>query len=347
MMAIDAKSMQRAVNALLPFGSFLIVLWILLGLFIADAEKNVSYQCLFLGTTMVASFFTLKVLMPPAGGATSTNIRTDPEKVEPSFRRGCGCFSICAAFQFAVMLLLSALATIFCIAEAAASAPEDAFDPALSALVLVVTMLVLAFALVGVKGAVAAPGGGPRPGCGCVQCGGYTCAFSVLPLALLFLGLCTWHYQQKAATASLPPLGLRVPVTLPGGAHPVHMHLYCTGGENNAALPTVLFLHGITGSALDAEHVRTNPSVVASGVRFCSVDRPGYGWSDTYDAALPADFASAAALTRAALMTHFAPTSAAPLRLVVMAHSLGGYHSGAFVAAVAFRPSGRHPAQSM
>ena len=139
---------------------------------------------------------------------------------------------------------------------------------------------------------------------------------------------------MKASTALGAPPGVRVPIFLPESSSPMNVHLYCTEGTN-ASAPTVLFLHGVTGSCLDAEWVRGHPAVTATGARFCAIDRPGYGWSDSYDADLPPHFGTAATLVKEALSEHLAPSALAPLKLVLMFHSLGGYHAGALRAALA------------
>jgi pimeloyl-ACP methyl ester carboxylesterase len=58
------------------------------------------------------------------------------------------------------------------------------------------------------------------------------------------------------------------------------MHIFCTlpqGLNDYSNLPTVVYLHGLKGSSLDAERIR---AVINNNARFCSYDRPGYGWSE-------------------------------------------------------------------
>ena len=60
------------------------------------------------------------------------------------------------------------------------------------------------------------------------------------------------------------------------------LYFQCTlKGKYNSSQPTVLFMHGWSGSAFDATHVARDPKFVATGAKFCSMSRAGYGFSDT------------------------------------------------------------------
>ena len=153
--------------------------------------------------------------------------------------------------------------------------------------------------------------------CGC-------CSFCVLVLLCLLFSLAAWHACMKASqtAATAPGTLFRVP---DGPA----MHVYCEGTD--PTLPTVVSLNGIYGSSLDSSWIRRHPSVVSSGVRFCSVDRPGAGWSQPWPAAV--DFGMVAQYTKDALLAAKAAGKVGS-RLVLLMHSLGGYHGLALAKAL-------------
>ena len=262
-------------------GALFVLFWIMFGLLV-DCRKNSVYACLFLGTALLMCYNILKLF---TGKEEELSVSTlEPSTPKVPKRKGYGCGAICVAFSLGLLTLLMFIVLFASAAEASASTVDDAFDPALSTLVFLACASVLVWAQLALKGAVY------RPAALRASCGGVTCAVFIMPLFVMFAALLTWHTAAKAGTALAPPLGVRIPVLLPGASHPVGVHVYCTGGgglaNSNSTVPTVLFLHGITGSGLDAEWVRLNADVVATGARFCSVDRPGYGWSDSYDATM-------------------------------------------------------------
>ena len=312
-------------------GTALLILWLILGLFI-DAPKNATYQLLFFGVILCMWF----VLTRAFGEASQElPVKDMPSTGKPKRKQSDGRrAACCVAFQSSLLLLLALLAFFGAVAEAFPSSTADAFDPAVAAIVLLFTMGTLGGFLWKLRRGMRAGARWPACACGATCCGGSACAFVVLPLSIVFLGLCAWHYLMKASTALGAPPGVRVPIFLPESSSPMNVHLYCTEGTN-ASAPTVLFLHGVTGSCLDAEWVRGHPAVTATGARFCAIDRPGYGWSDSYDADLPPHFGTAATLVKEALSEHLAPSALSPLKLVLMFHSLGGYHAGALRAALA------------
>jgi hypothetical protein len=109
---------------------------------------------------------------------------------------------------------------------------------------------------------------------GCTGCG-LCCCCSLLGLMFITC-LCTWN--ALALSSYLTPPGAMIATP----DNPT-IHLYCSPpGQYDATKPTVLFLHGFLGSSLDAEWVRRDPGVMASRVRFCAIDRPGYGYSQNY-----------------------------------------------------------------
>ncbi len=101
-------------------------------------------------------------------------------------------------------------------------------------------------------------------------------SFGLLCIAV-FMGLFLWQcadaihdYQKNSAFGNLHYVS----------SCNCRMHIYCTlpeGIRDYSNLPTVVYLHGLKGSSLDAERIRL---AVNSNARFCSYDRPGYGWSE-------------------------------------------------------------------
>ena len=130
-------------------------------------------------------------------------------------------------------------------------------------------------------------------------------------------------------TMGIAPPGALVPPST-GSSDPT-LHLYCSSERHNTSLPTVVFLHGYGGSSRDVHSVRSDPRVAASGLRLCSLDRPGYGWSEGY-ARMPEDdrqFKHIADLTLDVLAAEKITGD-----LVLMFHSLGGYHALSLAAAI-------------
>lgn len=123
---------------------------------------------------------------------------------------------------------------------------------------------------------------------GCWTCCCATCGVPTIAICMVVI---LWNSSMNASTMVLVPPGILVKTE-----NGPTLHLYCTpslktsdnsGGsstrtEYNKTLPTVLFLHGYGGSSLDAQGVREAPKFIESGARICSIDRPGYGWSQGY-----------------------------------------------------------------
>ena len=60
------------------------------------------------------------------------------------------------------------------------------------------------------------------------------------------------------------------------------LYFQCTAeAKHNKSQPTVLFMHGWSGSAFDGIHVSRDPNFLSTGARFCSMSRAGYDYSDT------------------------------------------------------------------
>ena len=114
----------------------------------------------------------------------------------------------------------------------------------------------------------------PQAGRQCAFC----CSCAGLPILMLLVALGTWHACSKAAYLNMPPPGVLVKT-----ASGLSVHLYCEGGEGgyvNQSMPTVLFLHGHLGSSLDWTWLKRKSELQHSGSQLCSIDRPGYGWSE-------------------------------------------------------------------
>lgn len=146
----------------------------------------------------------------------------------------------------------------------------------------------------------------------CCSC----CSYCTLLFLYLLTGMATWHACMKASQPPSTAPGDRIRVK-DGPA----MHIYCEGSNDN--LPTVVSLNGIYGSSLDSVWIRRHPLVVSSKVRFCSIDRPGAGWSEPWPSAV--DFGQVARYTREALEAAKSAGKAGR-DLVLLMHSLGGYH---------------------
>lgn len=155
--------------------------------------------------------------------------------------------------------------------------------------------------------------GGCGLGCGrtCSAC----CSYTWLTLALALAVLAAWHAAAKASYATRPTM----PGVLVEAPNAPATHIYCEG--TNASLPTVLYLNGFYGSSLDPAWLRREPSIAASGVRFCSIDRPGAGWSEY---GRQYHFGHAARYMRDAMRAELAAGRMGG-RVVVVFHSLGGY----------------------
>jgi len=112
------------------------------------------------------------------------------------------------------------------------------------------------------------------------------------------------------------------------------VHCDAPGTYDASLNATVLFLHGFLGSSNDGAWVRRDAAFRAAGVRYCSLDRPGYGWSENYamgphggpDAAA-SHFGRVAEMTAAALAAHGVRG-----RAVLLFHSLGAFHALALAA---------------
>ena len=134
-------------------------------------------------------------------------------------------------------------------------------------------------------------------------------------------------------TMGIAPPGVLVPAS---ARDDPTLHLFCSSpiGGHNASLPTIVFLHGYGGSSRDAHAVRTDPRFTGMGLRICSLDRPGYGWSEGYETIAESDrhFGKIADLTLDVL-------AAQKVRgdLVLLFHSLGGYHALSLSSAIARR----------
>jgi len=114
------------------------------------------------------------------------------------------------------------------------------------------------------------------------------------------------------------------------------MHVYCINSRVvDPSLPTVVFLHGFLGSSLDASWVSSDPTFLAQGLRFCSLDRPGYGWSGPYNGDTQRrDFKYVAEITVEALQA-----AGVVGDVILLFHSLGGYWALSFAHAAALVPS--------
>jgi pimeloyl-ACP methyl ester carboxylesterase len=174
---------------------------------------------------------------------------------------------------------------------------------------------------------------------GCLTC---CCTVVGLPMLAFCTLLVLWNSTLNVHTMRLAPPGKLVStteITSDGMkvAGPT-IHLYCTAtnhdgsvheGSYNTSLPTVLFLHGYGGSSLDAQSVRDNPTYKEHGIRFCSIDRPGYGWSEGYFNNNPDNFNDVAKLTLQVLQKEEITGD-----LILNFHSLGAYHALALSAEI-------------
>ena len=122
--------------------------------------------------------------------------------------------------------------------------------------------------------ATGAAAGGVSPGC--VRCR-FCCGCCGLPTLMFLVTVCAWSNVEEPGYST--PLGALVE-TAP--TDPI-LHVNCDKeGSYDPTKPTVLFLHGYLGSSNDAVWVHRDPAFGATGLRFCSLDRPGYGWSQGY-----------------------------------------------------------------
>ena len=153
----------------------------------------------------------------------------------------------------------------------------------------------------------------------CVCCG--------LPSLIICAIIVMWSNTMDVVTMGIVPPGVLIRSDM---GDPT-LHLFCDG-VRNSSLPTIVFLHGYGGSSRDAHGVRTDPRFTASGLRLCSLDRPGYGWSEGYSplAHDKRHFGKIAEITLDVLIKQEITGD-----LVIMFHSLGGYHALALSAAIA------------
>jgi pimeloyl-ACP methyl ester carboxylesterase len=153
-----------------------------------------------------------------------------------------------------------------------------------------------------------------KPTC-CGQC----CVMGAYPMAVILLVITTLHMAKSAGALTAPAFA--VPGNLHGVGGEEKMHMYCEG-EVNSSKPTVLYVHGWTGSGFDAVHVWRAPAVVELGVRFCVLDRPGYGFSPPYKVVEEErHFGHVAQMTLALIRAEGIQGD-----IVLLYHSLGGYH---------------------
>lgn len=165
--------------------------------------------------------------------------------------------------------------------------------------------------------------------CCCTCCTSFCCCsacalpFLACILAVAMFSACASSHGLVSGDLAFP--GARVRPSMGG---PV-IHVLCEDpvGGVDPSKPTVVFLHGWMGSALDASWLRADPAVLAKGLRFCSLDRPGYGWSDPYGE-LDDDeqhFGWAAAMTQDVLTQEGVSGD-----IILVYHSLGGFHALSF-----------------
>ena len=155
-----------------------------------------------------------------------------------------------------------------------------------------------------------------KPCCSCCFC---TCICG-LPFIVFLAFLSLWHTSSKAngLLVSNLPLG-NFHETTDGPP----MHIWCDKEGKNKSAPTVLFLHGFLGGCLDPTWVRRDPAFIATGLQFCSIDRPGYGYGQGYDSGDNVrHFGRVAKLTQEVL--HKEKVTG---KLILLFHSLGGYHA--------------------
>jgi len=152
--------------------------------------------------------------------------------------------------------------------------------------------------------------------CSCSCC----CVPFLLGLVFVLATLSLWHTCSKAnglLATNLPPG--RLIQTSDGSPA---MHIWCDDQGKNISAPTVVFLHGFLGGCLDATWVRRDPAFLKTGLRFCSVDRPGYGYSPGYRLGdTKRHFGRVAKLTQHTLQ------AAGVTDTILLFHSLGGYHA--------------------
>ena len=163
---------------------------------------------------------------------------------------------------------------------------------------------------------------------GCCTC---CCTFCGLPTLFICTFVVLWSNAADTHTMAIQPVGKLVPTT-----EGPTLHLYCTSprGGHNVTLPSIIFLHGYGGSSLDAEGVRSDPRIEARGAKFCSIDRPGYGFSEGYMMEDPEKrhFGRISSLTLEVL-----EKGGVTGDLVLVFHSLGGYHALSLAGAISKR----------
>eukprot|EP00928_Gymnodinium_smaydae_P016034 TRINITY_DN15977_c0_g1_i1.p1 TRINITY_DN15977_c0_g1~~TRINITY_DN15977_c0_g1_i1.p1 ORF type:complete len:516 (-),score=33.61 TRINITY_DN15977_c0_g1_i1:110-1468(-) len=142
------------------------------------------------------------------------------------------------------------------------------------------------------------------------------CSLCWLPFLVLLASLMLYNLCMKASDlTSYDPPGVLVSVV----PDELDIHVYCNG-EYNESRPTILFLHGFLGSSLDVDRLRRHPDILATGLRFCSLDRPGYGWSSSWPSSMEPHMGNVAQITQSALAALGISGD-----MILVFHSLGGY----------------------
>lgn len=136
------------------------------------------------------------------------------------------------------------------------------------------------------------------------------CSSCSMPLLILFACFGAWNATQQSAY--ITPIGDLVATD----GEPT-IRIDCTG-TYDPTKPTIIFLHGWVGNADNAIWVRQDPRLLATGLRFCSLDRPGYGYSENYFT--EKHFGKVASITEAVLHSMGIKGD-----LILMFHSLGAY----------------------
>ena len=162
--------------------------------------------------------------------------------------------------------------------------------------------------------------GHPARSSGCnAACSVLTIVGLVLYLFVLFLAV--WHGGGSANHLN-DVIAPGVFLSLPWG----RVHWYCTGEADSPSPGTVVFLHGYGGSSLDISWVQRSKVLRSAhpSLRFCSFDRPGYGWSDSADRPRSS---GVVAKDIADILIEGGISG----KTVIVAHSLGWYHTLALV----------------
>ena len=161
----------------------------------------------------------------------------------------------------------------------------------------------------------------PFKACCCETCCVSYCFYIGLPIIVFFCFITMIDTVSLNDSYMNPNLDSSLGIVA-GKTNGHKLFFQCTpeGKDINKSQPTVLFMHGWSGSSFDAVHVSRDPKFVATGARFCGMSRAGYDYSDTVaQDSSKSNFGYLAKMTNEGL-NEMGVTG----DLILMFHSLGG-----------------------